>query len=180
MAPRRLWTPTLRLARVTARIGGSLSGQPGGTTRTRQGPSVGSWPAPIGASLEFPRIGSTGWLDATSSKGRSWLYKPLVADDPRRQDGDRKGTVRGLAGGSGTRLPTLRQHVRQTTAVNHDSVASGRQIARQHSTFCRSNRPPVRTPDRRSIHVLGSCSASTTAAIHFNCATRLSGLRPPA
>jgi len=57
--------------------------------RTRQGQSAGSWPAPVGASLGFHRNGSTDWLDAKSSKGRSGLYKPLVADGQRRQDGDR-------------------------------------------------------------------------------------------
>jgi len=62
-----------------------------GTTRTRQVPSVGSWPAPIGASPGFPQNGSVGWFDAKSSKGRSWLYEPLVVDGQRRQDEDRKG-----------------------------------------------------------------------------------------
>jgi len=56
---------------------------------------VGSWPAPIGESLEFPRNGSTGSLDAKSSKWRSGLYKPLVADGQRRQDGDRRGKSMG-------------------------------------------------------------------------------------
>jgi hypothetical protein len=42
----------------------------------------------------IPRNGSTGWPDAKSSKGRSGLNKPLVADGQRRQDGDRKGESR--------------------------------------------------------------------------------------
>jgi hypothetical protein len=42
-------------------------------------------------SLGFPWNGSTGWIDAKSSKGRSGLYDPVAALIQWRQDEGRNG-----------------------------------------------------------------------------------------